>query len=91
MLPGCSQQLEVLTLRRIDNFVPGKMDELGIGYDALSKANPSIIHASISGDYPSSINLEIPANYLQATEPADPMLNAPDTILLQRPKVACSM
>ncbi|EFW13661.1 hypothetical protein D8B26_002590 [Coccidioides posadasii str. Silveira] len=33
----------------VDNFVPGKMDQLGIGYDTLSKVNPSIIHASISG------------------------------------------
>ncbi|OJD25570.1 hypothetical protein ACJ73_03057 [Blastomyces percursus] len=33
----------------VENFVPGKMDELGIGYDVLSKINPAIIHASISG------------------------------------------
>ncbi|EEQ89495.1 CoA-transferase [Blastomyces dermatitidis ER-3] len=33
----------------VENFVPGKMDELGIGYDVLSKINPAVIHASISG------------------------------------------
>ncbi|KKZ68498.1 hypothetical protein EMCG_05857 [[Emmonsia] crescens] len=33
----------------VENFVPGKMDELGIGYEVLSKINPAIIHASISG------------------------------------------
>lgn len=38
-----------LTLCRVDNFIPGKMDELGIGYAKLREVNPSIIHASISG------------------------------------------
>ncbi|OBT51108.1 hypothetical protein VE04_08668 [Pseudogymnoascus sp. 24MN13] len=33
----------------VDNFVPGKMDELGIGYSQLKKINPRIIHASVSG------------------------------------------
>ncbi|PHH88544.1 hypothetical protein CDD83_7411 [Cordyceps sp. RAO-2017] len=33
----------------IDNFIPGKMEELGIGYEQLSGVNPSVIHASISG------------------------------------------
>ncbi|KAJ5703091.1 hypothetical protein N7488_010639, partial [Penicillium malachiteum] len=33
----------------VDNFVPGKMDELGIGYETPRKLNPSIIHASVSG------------------------------------------
>lgn len=34
---------------RVDNFIPGKMDEMGIGYERLSRDNPSLIHASISG------------------------------------------
>ncbi len=34
---------------RVDNYLPGKLDELGIGYSVLSKINPKIIHASISG------------------------------------------
>ncbi|KAJ5670951.1 hypothetical protein N7507_000078 [Penicillium longicatenatum] len=33
----------------VDNFIPGKMDDLGIGYKTLSGINPSIIHASVSG------------------------------------------
>ncbi|CEJ94332.1 hypothetical protein VHEMI09870 [[Torrubiella] hemipterigena] len=33
----------------IDNFIPGKMDNLQIGYDVLSGVNPKIVHASISG------------------------------------------
>ena len=33
----------------VENFIPGKMDELGIGYDALKAVNPRIIFASISG------------------------------------------
>jgi CoA:oxalate CoA-transferase len=33
----------------VENFRPGVMDRLGIGYDALSKENSGIIYASISG------------------------------------------
>lgn len=33
----------------IENFVPGGADRLGIGYAALSKINPKLIYASISG------------------------------------------
>ncbi|KAI9375038.1 CoA-transferase family III domain-containing protein [Aspergillus egyptiacus] len=33
----------------LDNFVPGKLEELGLGYEVFRKTNPSIIHASISG------------------------------------------
>ncbi|KAJ5599041.1 hypothetical protein N7450_000108 [Penicillium hetheringtonii] len=33
----------------VDNFIPGKMDEMGIGYEKLRSINPSIIHASVSG------------------------------------------
>ncbi|KAL1635457.1 hypothetical protein SLS58_010266 [Diplodia intermedia] len=33
----------------IENFVPGKADELGIGYDVVSGINQAIIYASISG------------------------------------------
>ncbi|RFU26559.1 hypothetical protein B7463_g9776, partial [Scytalidium lignicola] len=37
----------------IDNFIPGKMDELGIGFDTVSKVNSRLIHASYgpSGPY----------------------------------------
>ncbi|KAJ5780084.1 hypothetical protein N7457_005244 [Penicillium paradoxum] len=33
----------------VDNFLPGKMDSMGIGYDRLREINPLIIHASVSG------------------------------------------
>lgn len=33
----------------IQNFRPGAMDRLGLGYDAMSKLNPDLIYASISG------------------------------------------
>jgi len=33
----------------IENFRPGVMDKLGLGYDELSRINPGIIYASISG------------------------------------------
>ena len=32
-----------------ENFRPGVMDRLGLGYDALAEINPRIIYASISG------------------------------------------
>ncbi len=33
----------------INNFMPGTMEKLGIGYDTLKKVNPRIIYASLSG------------------------------------------
>ena len=33
----------------MENFRPGVMDKLGIGYEALSKVNPLIIYAAVSG------------------------------------------
>ncbi|EXJ87208.1 hypothetical protein A1O3_04167 [Capronia epimyces CBS 606.96] len=33
----------------VDNFRPGALERLGLGYDVLSKVNPRIIHASVSG------------------------------------------
>ena len=33
----------------IENFRPGVMEKLGLGYEALSQINPGLIYASISG------------------------------------------
>jgi len=33
----------------IDNFRPGALDELGLGYEALRELNPRLIYCSISG------------------------------------------
>jgi crotonobetainyl-CoA:carnitine CoA-transferase CaiB-like acyl-CoA transferase len=36
----------------IDNFAPGALDRLGLGYDVLSATNPRLIHCSIKGFLP---------------------------------------
>jgi CoA:oxalate CoA-transferase len=33
----------------VENFAPGAMDRLGLGYDVISKVNPRIIYCAISG------------------------------------------
>lgn len=33
----------------VENFVPGVMDKLGLGYEVVSKLNPKVIYCSISG------------------------------------------
>jgi crotonobetainyl-CoA:carnitine CoA-transferase CaiB-like acyl-CoA transferase len=33
----------------VENFLPGSLDKLGLGYEAISRINPSIIYCSISG------------------------------------------
>ncbi len=33
----------------VENFLPGAMDRLGFGYEALSQLNPRIVYCSISG------------------------------------------
>jgi crotonobetainyl-CoA:carnitine CoA-transferase CaiB-like acyl-CoA transferase len=33
----------------VENFRPGVLDKLGLGYDTLSKTNPRLIHCAISG------------------------------------------
>ena len=33
----------------VENFTPGVMEKLGLGYEAMKKVNPSLIYASLSG------------------------------------------
>ncbi|CAB3366004.1 Hypothetical predicted protein [Cloeon dipterum] len=33
----------------MENFVPGKLDSLGLGYEALKTGNPGLIYASLTG------------------------------------------
>lgn len=33
----------------VENYVPGKLDQLGIGYEKLSKIVPKLIYCSITG------------------------------------------
>ena len=33
----------------IENFLPGKLEEAGLGYEVLSKLNPRLIYCSITG------------------------------------------
>lgn len=33
----------------VENFVPGKLDKLDVGYEKLSKVNPKLIYCAITG------------------------------------------
>ncbi|UZO26570.1 uncharacterized protein OCT59_018785 [Rhizophagus irregularis] len=35
----------------VENYIPGKLDKLGLGYEELNKINPKLIYASITGLY----------------------------------------
>ncbi|KAF9389781.1 hypothetical protein CPC16_005569 [Podila verticillata] len=39
------QKVDVL----VENYVPGKLAEMGLGYEQLSKLNPRLVYASITG------------------------------------------
>jgi len=45
MVKKLAEQVDVV----VENFSPGTMDKLGLGYDELCKVNPKLIYASISG------------------------------------------
>ena len=45
ILRGLAAQSDVL----IENFLPGTMDRLGLGYAVLGEVNPKLIYAAISG------------------------------------------
>lgn len=33
----------------VENYLPGKLEKMGLGYKELSKINPKLIYASITG------------------------------------------
>lgn len=35
----------------VENYVPGKLEELGLSYEVCEKLNPKLIYASITGSY----------------------------------------
>jgi crotonobetainyl-CoA:carnitine CoA-transferase CaiB-like acyl-CoA transferase len=45
----------------IENYRPGVLDELGLGYDALKAINPELIVCSVSGFSPDSPRAKVPA------------------------------
>ncbi|EDO48985.1 predicted protein [Nematostella vectensis] len=45
LLIELSKKCDVL----LENYLPGKLDKFGLGYDSLSKLNPSLIYCSITG------------------------------------------
>jgi crotonobetainyl-CoA:carnitine CoA-transferase CaiB-like acyl-CoA transferase len=48
----------------MENFRPGVMDRLGLGYDGLKKANPSIVYVSGSGFGPDGPYVDLPGQDL---------------------------
>ncbi|KAI8813850.1 putative l-carnitine dehydratase/alpha-methylacyl-CoA racemase [Cladochytrium replicatum] len=43
------RRLAIVSDVLIENYIPGKLDEYGLGYEDLSKSNPKLIYASITG------------------------------------------
>ncbi|KAJ1564118.1 hypothetical protein HK096_009524, partial [Nowakowskiella sp. JEL0078] len=43
------KRLAVVSDVIVENYIPGKLDQLGLGYTELSKSNPKLIYASITG------------------------------------------
>jgi hypothetical protein len=35
----------------VENYVPGKLAEMGLGYEQLKEINPKLIYASITGTF----------------------------------------
>jgi CoA:oxalate CoA-transferase len=70
--PRCKETL--LTMVRVsdvllDNFGPGALERLGLGYEALKEVNPGIIYASITG-YGDSDGLRGPYSDWPANNPS---------------------
>jgi succinate--hydroxymethylglutarate CoA-transferase len=35
----------------VENYLPGKLEKMGLGYEQLKEINPKLIYASITGEY----------------------------------------
>ena len=44
----------------VENYLPGKLDSMGLGYDRLKEINPGLIYVSISGYGPTGPYAELP-------------------------------
>lgn len=64
----------------VENFRPGVMDRLGIGYDAMREVNPRIIYAGASGHGPLGPHYEEPMYDMvaQAVSGVSDFMQAPD-------------
>jgi crotonobetainyl-CoA:carnitine CoA-transferase CaiB-like acyl-CoA transferase len=68
----------------VENFRPGAMARLGLGYDEVSRANPRVVYASISGygqdqprgGYDIIVQGESGSMYLNGTEATGPVKTA---------------
>jgi crotonobetainyl-CoA:carnitine CoA-transferase CaiB-like acyl-CoA transferase len=45
----------------VESFRPGVLDRLGLGYEALSKANPGLVYCTVTGFGESGPNVDLPA------------------------------
>jgi succinate---hydroxymethylglutarate CoA-transferase len=50
------EQADVL----VENYVPGKLAEMGLGYEQLKELNPKLIYASLTGIFLSSVSVPTP-------------------------------
>lgn len=76
----------------VENFIPGKLDKMGLEYDALKRVNESIILASISGSFAPSSQLHdrtIDILLSQGTALMVLMLNGLDTMWSVQRRAAC--
>jgi crotonobetainyl-CoA:carnitine CoA-transferase CaiB-like acyl-CoA transferase len=77
----------------VENFRPGVLDRLGIGWDDLRRINPSLIYCAISGFGPSGPYKHRPAydTVIQAVSGLLGQFLAPDNARIAGPNVADSV
>ncbi len=85
----------------VDNFRPGVMDSLGLGYETLSELNPRLIHASITGFGPDGPDADLASMDLiiqgrsglmaKSGFPDGPPIKAGATIGDQFPAALCAL